>query len=72
MPMNHLPTPAKQLKPTTSMDASDALYLDTLCDRRDAAMLSPFTDAEGLLAGGEEAGTDESADAPTATPVAPN
>jgi hypothetical protein len=68
--MNHLPTPAKHVKPTTSMDASDALYLDTLCDRRDAAMLSPFTDAEGLLAGGEEAANDQSADAPRAAPAA--
>jgi hypothetical protein len=49
------------------MDASDALYLNTLCDRRDAAMLSPFTGAEGLLAGDEEAATDDAADAPAAT-----
>lgn len=47
--MDPLPTPETLVEPTRPMDASDALYLDTLCDRREAAMRSPFRDSEGLL-----------------------
>lgn len=64
--MDHLPTPDTLVKPTRPMDASDALYLNTLCDRRDAAMLSPFTDADHLLADDEEAAADRTADAAAA------
>ncbi len=70
--MNHLTATEPLADPTTAMDASDALSLNSLCDRRDAAMLSPFTAAEGLLAAGEEAAAGRDGDEPAAEPGGSN